>query len=57
MWRIALKILKLRVGVGSSNMDPEDESPDHGYSTDDINFSSKDRYDHCQDNSFSLNGQ
>ena len=56
MWRIALKILKLRVGVGSSNMDPEDESPDHGYSTDDINFSSKDRH-HCQDKSFSLNGQ
>ena len=55
-WRTTLKILKLRVGVASSNMDPEDESPDHGYSPDDINFSITDGH-HYQDNSFNLNGQ
>ena len=56
MWKIAPKILKLRVGVGSSNIDQEDESPDHSYSPDDINFSSTDGR-HYQDNSFNLNGQ
>ena len=55
-WRTTLKILKLRVGVASSNMDPEDESPDHGYSPDDINFSSTDGH-HYQDNGFNVNGQ
>ena len=56
MWRTALKILKLQVGVGSSNMDPQDDSPEHGYSPDDINFSSTDGH-HYQDNGFNVNGQ